>query len=310
MIMPRTPLLVKLVVVLTTAICPRGLSVWAFIPGSMPENARKWQQSRSRTHHYDHRENCNPFQLSMVRNIDLPECIVFYGDGLLAELRDDDGLRSLLEECQDTDTAVIALVDAANEKDREAITHLSESLKGTAIVTRPVTQDAPNPRDLWEAIQSITVQPRPFGRSAGFGSKLPDPERCPLPARTVVLCQTVDETRAARYCGMRVLCFTDNDLADAILDLYDYKTIDFYLDDIATPGSFWLNPPHPRDDDGNKVGDMETLIQRFEQQGSGDVAGNERSVDGGNEGGSSSYNNPDELGDSEIDRILADLAPL
>jgi len=33
--------------------------------------------------------------------------------------------------------------------------------------------------------------------------------------------------------------------------LDDYYQL--YLEDIATPGSYWLNPPYPRDDEGNKV---------------------------------------------------------
>ena len=35
------------------------------------------------------------------------------------------------------------------------------------------------------------------------------------------------------------------------------------MDDIAMPGSFWLNPPHPKDDDGNGV-DIESIIESYE----------------------------------------------
>ena len=221
--------------------------------------------------------------LSMVRNIDLPECIVFYGDTVLDE--DDTGLHSLFQECKDTKTAMISISDA----------DVSQVAKFPDIIFRPPTREAPNPKDLWDAMQSIIIQPRPFGGSAGFGSKLPDPERHPMPARTVVFCETIEQTRAARFCGMRVMSFSDNDLADAIIDSFD-----FYLDDIATPGSFWLNPPHPRDDEGNKVY-VEDLIDEFEtkkRDDTGIVKDQNKSMES------------DEVDDDELKRILADMAPL
>lgn len=286
------------------------LLAWAFLHnGSVPQMPRWWNfplvilphQKRQRQ-----RQQQVAVIVGMVRNIDLPECLIFYGKGLLTELikqKDDDGLISLLQECKETNTGVIAIIDSSddNEKDQESITKLALSNSKTAtIIQRYATQPAPNPRDLYEAIQSIIIQPRPFGGSAGFGSKLPDPERCPMPARTVVLCQTLDETRAARFCGMRVLCFTDNDLADAVMNDY---CIDFYLDDIATPGSYWLNPPHPRYDDGNKVPDIESLIRQLEQQ-------QDVQDDDSNKSDFSNNISNNDLGDSDIDRILADLAPL
>ena len=40
--------------------------------------------------------------------------------------------------------------------------------------------------------------------------------------------------------------------SDEITDLeYYWQSIN--MDDIATPGSFWLNPPLPKDDEGNGV---------------------------------------------------------
>lgn len=219
--------------------------------------------------------------IAMVRNIDLPECLVFYSDGVLDG--EDEGLQSLMEECKDTDTALLSI--SSNEENRAA------SFPGVSF--RYPTRAAPNPKDLWEAIESLTIQPRPFGGSAGFGSKLPDPERNPMPARTVVFCKTVEQTRAARACGMRVMCFNDNELADAIVDSYD-----FYLDDIATPGSFWLNPPHPRDDEGNKV-DVEDLIEQLDR---------DKLIEGGDPEGSATAG--DDTEDDELQRILADMAPL
>jgi hypothetical protein len=60
---------------------------------------------------------------------------------------------------------------------------------------------------------------------------------------------------------MQAICLNDNPLADAVLDL-DWSSI--RMDDIATPGSFWLNPPHPKDDDGNRV-DVEAVIESYQQ---------------------------------------------
>jgi hypothetical protein len=215
----------------------------------------------------------------MVRNIDLPECLIFYGDTVLDP--QDSGLSSLIEECEETDTALISICQ--NEEEHKAVPAF-----GNVLFRKP-TREAPNPKDLWEAVQSIIIQPRPFGGSAGFGSKLPDPERPPMPARTVVFCENDDQTRAARFCGMRVVCFSDNDLADAVMDSFD-----IYLDDIATPGSFWLNPPHPRDDNGNKVW-VDDLIAEFEN---GPISATTENVA------------TDDLDDDELKRMLADIAPL
>lgn len=226
-------------------------------------------------------------RLSMIRNVDLPECLIFYGDHVLDE--EDAGLQSLLQECQETDTALIS-ISADNQARETAFPD---------IIFRKPTRNVPNPKDLWEAIQSIVVQPKPFGGSAGFGSKLPDPERHPMPARTVVFCESVDQTRAARFCGMRVMCFSDNDLADAIVDSFD----NFYLDDIATPGSFWLNPPHPRDDVGDKVY-VEDLIDEFEEAASGSMSENSEAAE------STLSHESDDMDDEEMKRILADMAPL
>jgi hypothetical protein len=123
------------------------------------------------------------------------------------------------------------------------------------------SKEPPNPKDLWDSIHSIEINPKGFGGSSGFGRKAADPQRPPLPKHCVVLCHTEDQCRAARYAGMRVLSLTDNPLADAVID-YDWESI--VMDDIATPGSFWLNPPHPKDDEGNAV-DPISIIQAFDE---------------------------------------------
>ena len=63
---------------------------------------------------------------------------------------------------------------------------------------------------------------------------------------------------------MRVLCLTDNDLADGVV--WNGMEDGWYsvgVDDIATPGSFWLNPPQPRDDDNNRIESIESYIEAF-----------------------------------------------
>jgi hypothetical protein len=207
--------------------------------------------------------------VSMVRNIDLAEAVIFYGSKCLFELTeegDDDsmmvlsGVESLVKECLRDDTAVLAILEKENAADYDK---LVECLIPKGIQVFYSQQPPPNPRDLWEAIHSITIQPKGFGGSSGFGTKAADPERSPLPQHVVVLCDTEDKCRAARFAGMRVLCLTagDNPLADAIVNGWD----EFTVDDIATPGSFWLNPPHPRDDQSNAV-DPERVILAYEKQ--------------------------------------------
>jgi hypothetical protein len=316
----RRTLLLVLAAISVQLLDKRSLA-WAasFIIHGRPVPQQQQQQQQKRRQNFPlvthrHRRRQQRDALAMVRNIDLPECLVIYGSALLTKLKDDKGLISLLQECKDTGTGVIAIVDD-DEEDPESILKMlsttsshSKTATNNIIIPRVATRPAPNPRDLHEAIQSIIIQPRPFGGSAGFGSKSPDPERCPLPARTVVLCTSLDETRAARYCGMRVICFfNDNALADAIMD---DSCIDFYLDDIATPGSFWLNPPHPRDDDGNRVPDIETLMQQFEQQQQKQQR-RQPQQDVDDHSNMKSNDNDFWGGDNDdIDRILADLAPL
>lgn len=243
----------------------------------------------------------------MVRNIDLVEALIFYGrESILVQ--DDSsptflpGVQSLLEECDRDDTAVIAILEGIDNDDNKSIRELFA--KQSSIHTFPMTSPAPNPKDLWTAIHTIPpIQPKGFGGSSGFGTKAADPERAPLPKHCVVLSSNENQCRAARYCGMRVLCLTDTPLADAVI-VHDWSTI--YMDDIATPGSFWLNPPHPRDDESYRV-DVEMVIQAYEQQqqqqqhdsevgttpvlGAADVASGE-------------------LSDAELAKLLADIDPL
>ena len=232
----------------------------------------------------------------MVRNIDLPECIIFYGRE--AYRTEDSGFKSLMTECEETDTAVV-LIDDQSSFDSDGQGSENDKFNEPSIVQIfPLQHSPPNPHDILRILESTTIQPRPFGGSAGFGQKLPDPPRNPLAPRTVVfLCSTLEATRAARAVGTRAICFEDNPLADAIVD-----EIDFWLDDIATPGSFWLNPPTPKDDEGNRV-DPEALVDVFLHQ-------QENREENLPLQGETAANGLDGMDDGELQRILGDMAPL
>ncbi|KAG7366362.1 hypothetical protein IV203_029032 [Nitzschia inconspicua] len=242
----------------------------------------------------------------MVRNIDLVEALLLYGAESILENDGDaksvgvpsllPGVESLIEECRRDDTAVLAIVETEQQ-----FQVLSKIRKNNAMIhVRQQSAPAPNPRDLYESIGTVEIQPKGFGGSSGFGTKAPDPERTPLPKHCVVLCSTEDQCRAARYMGMRVLCMTDNSLADAVIDDGDWSSI--CMDDIATPGSFWLNPPHPRDDEGNAV-DPIVVMERYERDVESVSTTNNREK-GGTKG------TEEAVDDDYLAAILADMDPL
>jgi hypothetical protein len=88
-----------------------------------------------------------------------------------------------------------------------------------------------------------------------------DPPRCPLPKHCVVFVAgpyTTSRARctAARLAGMRIMYIErkgigncdSEDLVDGVISGFGNDSTESLLtiDDIATPGSFWLNPPSPR----------------------------------------------------------------
>jgi hypothetical protein len=157
----------------------------------------------------------------MVRNIDLPEAIILYGldvcftkkkhnqnCGNNIDNNDDDnnndtnkwplrdGLRSLIDECNEIQTPVVVLTNNSKNKNNDAEENNNNSndddnirvaaLPSTCIV-RPMTVIPPNPYDLVTVVESLTIKPFGFGGSSGFGRKQADPERSPYLQRTVVL---------------------------------------------------------------------------------------------------------------------------
>ena len=102
--------------------------------------------------------------LLRVRNIDLCEALIFYGDESI--FLDGDlypGIDFLVEECVRDDTAVIGLVSASTMRERIMGNNNMEKEFPKAFQLRPITEPAPNPRDIWEAIHSVTIQPKGFG---------------------------------------------------------------------------------------------------------------------------------------------------
>ncbi|GAX22521.1 hypothetical protein FisN_14Hh143 [Fistulifera solaris] len=232
----------------------------------------------------------------MVRNIDLPEALILYGSPIIwndARSSWRSGLHELVEQCRADDAAVIMLVED-DSTTQDSIQQILTFPSGDLQVVLTETQLPPNPTDLLRALEALTIQPKAFGGSSGFARRQHlEPERHPLPQRSVVLTHTLDQTRAARAAGMRVVrLLLDSHDNDTLADVVVGEVVDFSIDDIATPGSFWLNPPHPRDDLGNRVDPYEIAFQRL------DCVDDELPPNGG------------ELNDDELQRILADIDPL
>ena len=228
-------------------------------------------------------KSCLISPLKMVRNIDLPEALIFYGAHVFQDEQKQllPGVESLIREAREIQTPVVVLV----EDDTSIVQH------DHVLVISNTSPPPPNPRVLLETVQSLLIQPRGFGGSSGFGRKAADPERQPEFQHVVVFCDSVEPCRAARYVGARVVSLQDNDLADAIVDEWD----ELCIDDVATPGSYWLNPPHPKDDDGNRV-DVHDIIDHYENHESKE-----------NDESPSKEVTTLDINDDEMARILADL---
>ena len=305
---------------------------------------------RTRRINYDKLCRLQPQNLKMVRNIDLPEAVIFYGTKALvpsyvtnesdddaikrfrnAEFDDDDssgiiqarsGLTRFLQECHDIETAVIVILDGEDDDDdtfginqqyaKRTNSHLLDAILPDKI-SRPChvftqTVAPPDPTDTLAILNLIHIQPRPYG---GSGSTIgyrraADPERLIAPQHCVAFTTTVQQTRIARALGMRVISMNSDDhLADAVLTEIDDDddnmnvSINLSVDDIATPGSYWLNPPHPRDDNGNRILDPYDILKKTP------------SIDHAYFRNANRFENiEDEDNDDYFQAILADIAPL
>jgi hypothetical protein len=297
-------------------------------------------------------------QTRMVRNIDLPEVVILYGNNVCLTQYDGfelaldrttieqrqllrPGLIPFIQDCIDIDTAVVILHDPIGDapihdhpsrsdvdgefSSRECkgteqfdngftdrkhqLLHMKNQLPQKCLFYEQ-TVNPPNPKDIMNIIDTIVIQPRPYGGSSGFGKKLPDPPRHPQCQYTVIIGTTEQHSRVAQYCGTRSLSYDPNDsIADAVL--YD-NVIDFTVDDIATPGSYWLNPPHPRDDNCNSVDPYDIIkyySNRQQQQSIPSSSLSSDSLEVPIQTNIRSVSNSDE-DDMDFAAILADLAPL
>ena len=153
--------------------------------------------------------------LHMVRNIDTPEALIFYGvrtvfaaDNALRR-----GVARLVAEAAEVGTRCILLTEQTPGADAEALLaacaapDLPQDLYVFA-AAQPAWH-APNPGALISATEAVEVQPEGFGGSHGFGKRPPEQPRPPLPKHCVVFVQGARSRRrcvAARQAGMRVLC--------------------------------------------------------------------------------------------------------
>mmetsp|Transcript_25925 Transcript_25925/g.46996 ORF Transcript_25925/g.46996 Transcript_25925/m.46996 type:complete len:444 (+) Transcript_25925:126-1457(+) len=200
---------------------------------------------------------------------------------------------------------------------------------------------SPSPAFLLDSLCSVHIDPQGFGGSSGFGTgQWIDPRRSPMPARTVVfiagdwdtsedssmdmeaLSTVYDRCAAARAAGCRIIYIEQlpdetqqnipvrDDtqtmaLCDAVITTLgndnprDLQPIS--LDAVSTPGDYWLNPPTPRDDVGNRVS-VDDIVEWFRSEREmEEIVGDEGCVvnDDGIEG--------EDMSEEEMNKILADL---
>jgi hypothetical protein len=207
---------------------------------------------------------------------------------------------------------------------------------------------APCPAALYDAVNTLLVEPKGFGGSDGFGVKNWEAVRTPLPQQCVVFVSSFsdlnaenkdddaddgadsnivyydrsdgsgsvsrDRCLAAHLAGMRVIYVEDESLPCTAEDLSDGVVLSLgteedwemvTLDDISSPGSFWLNTMQAKDEDGLTVDTMQ-VIQEYMIQ---------REVEKEEEESKLSLeedknNENDEPDEDEIARILADMESL
>ena len=209
---------------------------------------------------------------------------------------------------------------------------------------------APSPATLMDAIHTIWIEPRGFGGSSGFGVKYADAIRNPLPQHCVVFvskstddysnssnnnnnndndhtsCVTSsgsisrDRCLASRQAGMRVMYMegeklgscTAEDISDGIVESLgtenDWSMVT--MDDISTPGSFWLNMAQPKDENGDRVNSFD-VVEYYE------TLRKKKCADDSNQSHHKHdaieiENNilQDELDEDEIQKMLANIATL
>ena len=254
---------------------------------------------------------------SMLRNIDACEAVIFVRDSAIdsetGEVRN--GVTRLIAEAAEAG-ALIAVLEPSDrpiEKDSPLRTLVSNrGLVWTLAASEPAIAEV---TQLRKALNVAT--PDGFGGSDGFG-QAPGLayEREPIAARCVVLVTSLAETVAAIGAGMRSIAlpviegdWVDESLegvADICLDAIgeDADAIDsLRIDDLSTPGAYWLNPSMPRTLSGNWV-DPETGFARGEEEEEEQQGQEQEEEDGGS--GSISQ---DEEEDAALRALLEDVDP-
>lgn len=92
-----------------------------------------------------------------------------------------------------------------------------------------------------------------------------------------------------------------DDVVDGVITSFEEI---YFIDDIATPGSFWLNPPSPRDENGDRIDPyiIAEQIKRNRKRNNNNSNEAETEIDGNL--------STKEIDESEMARILADLDTL
>eukprot|EP00978_Attheya_sp_CCMP212_P003221 scaffold6614_cov51-Attheya_sp.AAC.1 len=281
----------------------------------------------------------------MLRNVDLPEAIVFYGlDTVLDTTRSTvttagisntvaAGVERLLHECRELGTSALLLLETEESLEQIELrlegTTLSDLLNVRCRLEPPLVevgkdedelhpwQASPSPAFLLNSLRTVSITPRGFGGSSGFGVQPRSTfEAHPTPTRTVVFVTTYHQCCAAIGAGMRCIYLDNNNagndetaanLADGVVDSIGNADVDWHvvtLDGISTPGDFWLNPPSPHDVDGNRVSPDDLVVQYEKQEKEEARRENDLSSSG-----------PDmsadvDMEEEEMARVLADLDSL
>lgn len=305
--------------------------------------------------------------MTMLRNVDLPEALIFYGMDTVIEdnQRIRPGVLRVMKEAQGLDVPIIVLSERWSMKEiGEKLERVDESKTFQQLLSdnllhyrssleefvfegdQSISTDddvsslyqfvgkgvghAPCPAALYDALHTIVIEPKGFGGSSGFGVKKWEATRVPLPQHCVVfVCSTSDKCEsdlldrsdgsgsisrdrciAARYCGMRVIYIEDDDNACTAEDVADgiVKTLGtehdwemVTLDDISTPGGFWLNMMQPKDENGFSV-QTETVIKEYVQRRNQESLNEKKPFH--------LIQNNEEEDEEELARILADIDPL
>lgn len=218
----------------------------------------------------------------MLRNVDKCEALILTRDVAIDALTDEvrPGVARLIAEARSID-ALVALLEP---KDRPISDDSPIRKVPGGMPCWTFSTSVPETTELTRLREALNVEhPDGFGGSDGFG-QAPGTAygREPIATRCVVLVTSLDEVVAALGAGMRTVGLPahEDDWVDEALDGYADVCLDavgeendplaLRIDDLSTPGAYWLNPTLPRDLRGVMV-DPQTGIA-FDYDGAADAA--------------------------------------